>query len=438
MEPIRVSCPSCHLALRVPPAHEGKKGRCKQCGTVFSLVAAEATPVDHPARPLHPFVATHARADFPTAQASAGQMHVAPSQAPAEHAHAHAHAGPHLAKPSGPISEADIMDWLGGGSANSQGIASVVEKSPQPRQAMLSQAKPSPSRLSVRLGHVDNMGAFFLFDPSLLYDEKFRLTFPQKCVLCGSANSLQVHRVVWSAMLPHRGDLVRNNNKEDAKVTAVVYDLKQLAGKTGGKFLEALGTIEALPAPYCLPFPYCICPVCSPSGAIVTDVRSIHNGAAQECELGICSLGRAEEFALAVGGPESQDVLLIRQAIRQRGADPWQVVPLAVQSRIRKWYAPEKAEKFLAYIPDSDYARAEDGSAGLVVTDRRLVCFKQGQTVEIPLNSQLTVARMKEGQKINMHILSSAGKHAAMMATTATSEKLRHCLVQQGVKAKWS
>ncbi len=439
MEPMRISCPSCKATLKVSLAFAGKKGRCKQCGAIFRLLAAHAAVAARPSCPPP----TRSLQSLLHAQEAAGQAKLESTivdLAAASHMGLPQaddmpmmSAGPPL-RP-GHVGETEIMDWLG----NSPGdqAAETDEGVSKVRETMVPPPRKSAS-FPVRLGHVDSMGAFFLFSPSLLLDERFRLSFPQKCAVCGTQASLQVHLVFWPAMLPHSADVGFRTQKEPPRTGGKVVELRSLAGKSASAFLDALGRINVLPEPYCLPFPYYICRLCSPAGAVVTDVRTINQVGQQECELGICSLPRAEEFATAVCGPDCPDALTIRHAFRQRGGDPWQMTPLAVQTRIRKWYRPDKNERFLAFIPDADFARTEDGSAGLVLTDGRILYYRQGNLVDIPLGQTLTIARVNDGPKLSLHILSSEGRHANMVTTAASAEKLRHCLVQQGIKAKWT
>ena len=52
---------------------------------------------------------------------------------------------------------------------------------------------------------------------------------------------------------------------------------------------------------------------------------------------------------------------------------PWQHLPLVVRRRLRLWFHPEGDEKLVAYIPDRNRGRTQDGIAGLAISDQRLV-----------------------------------------------------------------
>jgi hypothetical protein len=313
-----------------------------------------------------------------------------------------------------------------------------VAQSQPAAAAKASQAKPpaqmglQPGHMPVRLGHVDDMGAFFLFEPALLLNEQFRLSFPQHCVACGASHKLQVHRVVWSAMLPGRGQFgVRTS------FTPAVFELDKMRVKNGPEFLSIIGPIENMPEPYCLPMPYYVCGSCSAVGAIVTDVRTTTGSAQPECELGICSLNIAEDFARITSGQDCAAIRHIRQAVSDRGGDPWRSLPLAMQSRIRKWFRADKGERFVAFIADDEFAKTEAGMAGVVITDRRLISHKFASQVDMPLNHQMTISAKAKGAMSEVHIISSGGKHSVIALAKAGLERLRRYLSAQGVRTKW-
>jgi DNA-directed RNA polymerase subunit M/transcription elongation factor TFIIS len=392
----KVACPSCGAVLGVPQESEGRKGRCRSCGTVFPIPLA----VDE---------------DELSTEGSA--------------------------------SDEDIISWLAGSpEAEAQaglqsaaadrpaGSAAPTKKAPTakpplrkaPATGARTSAEPRPKKrkFPVRLGHVDEMGAFFLFDPQLLHDEGFRCCFPQKCIVCGGKKHLSVHVVVWSNKLPGRGQFGMRTSYSQS-----VYALDELEGRTGRELLAALDRVESLP--------YYVCRACSPVGAIVTGVRFAPGGNRQECELGIFSLERAEEFIVAVRGPESRALVQVRRALEKTRDDPWRALPLAVRSRIGKWYERQEHERFIAYLPDGDFAKTEAGMAGIVVTDRRLVYRKFASRFEVPLTEKITISSKRSGRPDQLQILCPGQKPALFIAGPSGAERLRRCLSQQGARAKW-
>ncbi len=396
MQTVEVFCPGCGQLLTVSQEYLGKKGRCCACKKVFVITETKALG-----------------ASVDTVQ-------------------------PGLAD----TSVEDILDWLGESeppasirqSASSQtAVAAGQPDAPHPpRQAK--QIKPTSERkhYTIRLGHVDDMGAFFLFRPELLYDEDFRSAFPQRCVVCGKRRHLSIHLVVWSSKLFGRGELGAHTSYSRS-----VFELDKLGGVSGRELLAVLDRVENLPEPYCFPFPYYLCQECSPSGAVVPDVRFVADGRTHECELGIFSLKQAEEFIRIVCGPESPVLKQVREAVKKDRSDPWRALPLAVRSRIKQWFNMEEGEKFVVYIPDGDFTKTEAGLAGIAMTDKRLMFRKFAAKVEIPLTESITIESVTVKGRPQLQISSRGIKPALLVADDATAERLRVSLRQVGAKAKW-
>ena len=73
------------------------------------------------------------------------------------------------------------------------------------------------------------------------------------------------------------------------------------------------------------------------------------------------------------GTPGYQKLLV---AGRQQRDNEWQQLPFAVRSKISQWFKLAENERFLGFYADQDFAHAERGASGLVLTDRRMVYKK--------------------------------------------------------------
>ena len=365
---IQIICPGCKTALQVPDSAIGKKGRCATCSESFLI----APPVEQ-----------------------------------AEEASKHA-------------PDDTIMGWLD----------EAVRNAPDPADSMAGDmASLGPRRgFPIHLDHVDSMGAFFHFNSSLLYDTEFRSSFPQRCIVCGSRQSLSIHLIVWS------GKLQGGNRKEQPiRRSPFVLELDTMQSLRGPDLLGQLPRVENVPEPYCLPFPYFICRKCSAVGTVVTEVHVDPEGNGEECELGISSLRQAEKFALAVCGPDDSGPKEIRRARKERKGDPWKALPLAIRVRIQRWFTPDDGEKFVAYIPDADYSKAEAGLAGLVLTDQRLIYHKSVAQTEFPLAEHLTLTPRKAGSRTHLEIKSESGKTAKLSTQASTADDIQR-LIQRAAK----
>ncbi len=376
MATLDLTCPGCQGPIRVPMESVGKRARCLHCGVTFPIVMP--TKYD-------------------------------------------------------PIEDA-VADWLDSPEARAQsqraaassaaaGLTAAVKPAVAPPVLRPPRAVARASRtFAIRLDHVDSMGAFFRFAPQLLYDQLFRASFPQQCIICGSPEHLTVHCVVWSSKLANR--------RLTAPPTKWVKRLSQLGRSSGTELLDKLPKMENLPEPYNLPMPYYICDSCSPVGAVMAVVHPSRDGAGEDCVLGVASLPQAEAFLAATRGMDCDDLQQIR-AHRTEHADPWTMLPLTVRIRIGQWYKPQMNERFMAYMPDLEFSKAEAGLAGLVVTDHRLVYHKGLSSLDMNYSEPITLhfKPLAEGGRTLLQVNCGA-KHAMLLTQESCIQQLRQVLHQ--------
>ncbi len=389
MEAVDIACPHCGSTLKVSRDHLGRKGRCKFCSEVFVISLRDDRPKD----------------------------------------------------PSG-ICEDTIMDWLAETAPAGQAKASVATQpaAGQQKTSAATAVRPMPGAVKtaaaarpagakhypVRLGHVDDMGAFFLFEPQLLYHGGFRACMPRRCILCGSAKHLKVHLVMWMGKLQGRKDAPTQAQAQ----AQYVVELDKIGGKSGLELLSSLPRLDCFPEPYCLPLPYYVCHSCSSVGALVTDVRVVPGTSREECELGFSSLPMAEEFAQNVSGAGSDALKQIREYRKLNPGHTWRLLPLAVRNRINQWYTEQQGEQFLAYIPDADFSKAEAGLAGVVLTDRRVVFRKMLKQLDMPRSKDISFHYRPDGDNVQVELASPDGKVAKFRALPACAEQLRDLLTR--------
>ena len=137
--------------------------------------------------------------------------------------------------------------------------------------------------------------------------------------------------------------------------------------------LQRLPRVPNVPPPADRPMPYWICDMCGGEGEIYGQVHVQSDTGKGWCRLLLRNLRAAEAFFVAVGGKDSPGHKRLSHRIRALRERPWDHLPEVIQNRVTQWYRPESGEQFLGYVPDRDRARSEDGMAGLVVSDRRVI-----------------------------------------------------------------
>lgn len=253
----------------------------------------------------------------------------------------------------------------------------------------------------LRLDHIDDMGAFFLFNSELLYDEDFRSIIPRTCIICGRSTDLSVQLITWP---------VRSNGSYSSTPTQVhspcVTSLSKLGNPGRKGLLKKLPHLQHIPEPFSLPMPYYVCSSCSAVGALFTDVRPNNGDGGMICEIGFSSLKRAQDFAAAACGQDHAIVKRLNAALNQGTQHQWNQLPLAVRNRIGQWFKIADKEEFVVYIPDADFTKAEAGLAGVILTDRRLVYHKSLSLKEISLKDPIRITSKHDGNNLLIKIVS--------------------------------
>lgn len=221
---------------------------------------------------------------------------------------------------------------------------------------------------SIRCVKVESRGALFEFPPSRLLETSFRGAFPRQCVSCDSRTHLRAHVVIFSSQL-------KDSISMEAEHSAggLMLSNEEVRGLSNEEVLNRLRRVPNVPHPADLPMPYWVCDMCSGAGMVSGQIQVNRQTGKGRCRLFIRHLRRAVEFMAAAGGEGAEGLDALRERVAKTAENPWTSLPEVVRHRLEQWYHPDKAELFLTYVPDRDRGRAEDGMAGLVISQARLI-----------------------------------------------------------------
>ena len=283
----------------------------------------------------------------------------------------------------------------------------------------------------IRLVKSDASGALFEFPANRLTETAFRVAMPKKCLRCGSSSHLEAHVIVYTTHLMDRTFAAGQSASGD-----LVLRGEGLTDLLPQELLERLPTVPNVPAPADRPMPFWLCDMCTAGDLISGQIRVNPDGVGL-CRLWIGHLRRAEEFFVAAGGKDSPGHAELRHRIASQVENPWASLPLAVQSRIQQWYRPAGGEHFVAYIPDGERARSEQGLAGIVVTDRRMIYHTPVRHKETPADEKLELMEAVEGNRswLDIRCASWDLKHVAM--TRDGLARLKSALTRGKFTAVW-
>lgn len=350
-------CPSCSQKYRVRPENIGMRARCKKCGQSFKLL-------DEP-----------------------------------------------------PIDDETIFGWvteddpasnsvLGGTGIFGQSFHESTQVPNRNRWVH----PPPPDAPRVEFEDLTEEGAVFIFSPADLRDPALRCSFPHRCAQCLGREELEMHLIVWPEKVPGRDAAMITETE-----TRSHRNLNKLMEEHGLSWFDALTPIDTLPAPFREPFPYCVCPQCSVIGAVRG--RVIADDVSEMCQIIIAHPSIALEFYRNNGGRDTPGYKRLLVASRQRRDNQWKSLAVGIRIKLGQWYKPRGDEKFLGYYSDRDFDKTERGSAGIVLTNKRMIYKKYSALREYPLDSEGTLDIEATKATANVEV-AQRDRRAAILSTT--------------------
>lgn len=289
-----------------------------------------------------------------------------------------------------------VVEWLSEDEA-----PGPDERPPEAARRPAASKEPSPSTAQVDLAKAadilmtrcDRAGALIEFPADLLNEVQFRAALPRRCLQCGTRTHLEAHVIIYSPALVDSVSLEAEH--EAGKMVMSVDEVKNL---TVEQLLERLPHVPNVPAPGNLPMPYWLCDMCSEAGAISGQIEVNAEGQGH-CHLLIGNLWRAEEFLSAIGARRTHCYQELSRRIAETAEKPWDMLSLVVKNRIQQWFKPAGEEQFIAYVPDRDHTRTEDGMSGIIVSSTRLLFHHKMRHREVegsqPVEMQLSMSKTK-------------------------------------------
>jgi len=284
----------------------------------------------------------------------------------------------------------------------------------------------------LRLRRVDAQGAVFEFPADRLLEPRFRCAIPRRCLCCGTRKNLSAHLIVYAPQLADDYSLEAEHAAGQLAVPA-----ERLGGATGAELLKKLPLVPNVPPPGNLPMPYWLCDACNGRGRISGQIRINSNTGKGTCRLFIRDLNCAAAFFQNAGGMSAQSLEAIRTQARVSANNPWNALPTAVQRRLQGWYHPARGEHMLAYVPDRDRARSEDGLYGILVTTRRLIFHTRLNHHQADCDQPLELTLTTTAGRERLRVKCSTWEVQHFTADRDGLGRLRRALAEGKYEATW-
>jgi len=283
----------------------------------------------------------------------------------------------------------------------------------------------------IQLVRVDDDGALFEFPAKRLTETEFRCSLPRRCLRCGTRLHLEAHVIVFTQELRDSFALESESPDELSLGERIAMALE------GQDLLNALPQVPNVPPPGNLPTPYWVCDMCSASGLISGQIQMNPETGMGTCRLLIRNLHRAQEFFRAAGGEGSEEYERFQRHVAGVEVRPWDTLPELIQERLGDWYHPQEGEQLIAYIPDRDLVRTEDGGSGIVVSDRRFICHSQGQHLEAGIEDPLRLEMPPSTGRLTLRIKASSWELRSFSVDRRGADLLRRVLSSARFNAVW-
>jgi len=277
------------------------------------------------------------------------------------------------------VTEEAVAQWIGRRDLEDEGESAPAEERHGERPEPIPETHPAhasphdtlvaaPPARDIRVVRCDSNGVLLEFSSNRLKDKSFRSAMPRLCMQCGARSHLEAHVIIYSGTLVDSVSLEAEHSA--GKMVLFADEVKDLSSQ---ELLDHLPRVPNVLKPADRPMPYWLCDMCTTAKAVSGQIQINSETGEGRCRLLIRNLRRAAEFLAAIGARGMPCYQELTKHITATAENPWDLLALAVQHRIQQWFKPSPGESFLAYVPDRDRARTEDGMNGLIVSDRRLI-----------------------------------------------------------------
>jgi hypothetical protein len=246
-----------------------------------------------------------------------------------------------------------------------------------------------PSMICLMIREISANMAVIEFPVQLLELSGFRASMPMRCIVNSNApvEGLIAKPFPWVDKL--------KNSTETVQEMANRFAKKVPPKQSEAEFVDSLHMIMELPPPFNLPMPFYISPEEERGFEPLTKVVGTKYGLG--CVVTVPLSDTVLEWVGRVNGLYSREYHDLSQAVYSQTNHKLASVPDKTRRRINEWFECKPDEEFLLFLPDSDFTKKDDGLAGLILTDRRLICRRYRQKTELSLAKPCELIAKEDG-----------------------------------------
>lgn len=436
---VEIPCEKCRVALRVPPEAAGHRARCPACGHTFVVPRVEQLLEDTVSNWIEEDLETlvedrdralEQRADV-AAVGAEGDSATATASPPAEGPPPRPQPQP---QPQGRDGQADRgsrredrrlwpmrsaphgqPDPIDSGDPDIEIITEPVRprrpsKAPEPKPVAVSEQADDhsdkkgkyPRNLHVdqRVPHlvvqkVDAAGVHFAFDSEWLKHDGFRASMPVRCAFSGATarDKLIARPLVFMDKALSSGAVLEQ--------IVGAHENRTISDHSPREVARSMGIIEGLPRPFAYAMPYYVAAKVSHLSIHCRTRDRVSGGIT--CEVLVPDAACALDWLARVNGVCGEEYHLLEQDVSLLHGDAWQSLSEEARKRIEVWCRFQPREVLRHYFSDADFGRRDEGLAGLIVTDQRLVFCKYHHKGQLRIDAEdATILAKPEGRFVSL------------------------------------
>ncbi len=254
----------------------------------------------------------------------------------------------------------------------------------------------SPHLVVLKCG---SAGVRFAFDSKWLSHEGFRASMPTRCAYSGAADRTKL--IARPMVFADRA----RGAKSSAGDISSVHDVKSLADSSPRQIMQMMGTIEGMPSPFLYPMPYYISTRYANKTIHCMTRDRASGGITAEVVIpdAVCAL----EWLSRVNGVCGEEYEMLERDTSLLHGDRFQELSEVCRGRIQSWCKLRPHEVFQVYLNDADFGRLDEGLAGVIVTDQRVVYCKYHHRGQVRLDEEDATIIAKPGGRffsLSLHI----------------------------------
>jgi predicted Zn finger-like uncharacterized protein len=275
----------------------------------------------------------------------------------------------------------------------------------------------------------DHLGVLFAFDARCLKYEGFRAAMPMRCVFSSNAD----HGSLIARPLVFIDRSLAGKVSLDKVIAS--HENCVLGDLTSRQIIKAMGRIESLPHPFDLPMPFSVgnkfahlyvhCQTHDRSDGGIT------------CEVLIPDSMCALEWLARVNGVCGKAYEMLERGVAMLHGQVWRQLSDRTRLRIVSWCKLHPREELRLYIADADFGRSDEGLAGLVVTDQRVVYCKYHHRGQVRRNTPNAAVLSKSDTKFaNLTLVVGTNRSRMVKIHQSDIEPLAKELARSGESLK--